>query len=86
MTPSCSYCTDEAIGVDEDDVFTCGAGTCTTPVSPLPAVHEVSAEPFEELEECECGHDRVDHDEKGCEAVASSGYTCACPSFEPASR
>lgn len=33
-------------------------------------------------DECLCGHDREQHDENGCQGVASSGYRCSCPSFE----
>ena len=35
------------------------------------------------LDDCECGHEREDHDElEGCRAIASSGYECACDGFE----
>lgn len=34
-------------------------------------------------DECDCGHNREEHDGQGCHATASSGYRCACPEFTP---
>ena len=38
---NCSYCTDEAIGLDFEDAPTCGAEHCEPVVRPLPRVLEI---------------------------------------------
>lgn len=38
----CTYCTDIAVGIDEDGQFTCGASHCMPAVRELPRVIEVS--------------------------------------------
>jgi len=39
--PECTYCTDAAVGIDEDRNFTCGnADTCMPTTAPLPAYIE----------------------------------------------
>lgn len=34
-----------------------------------------------DVEPCECGHERGDHDGE-CRELASSGFRCSCPSFK----
>jgi len=41
---SCAYCTDDAVGYDEENAPTCGsAAHCTVAVRPMPAIIEVSS-------------------------------------------
>jgi hypothetical protein len=47
--PGCEYCTGTAVGIDEDDLFTCGVeSTCTLKARSLPAVVEVSGDEGDE--------------------------------------
>jgi hypothetical protein len=39
-------------------------------------------DPPDPWDECECGHDREDHMADGCQAIASSGFRCACQRFK----
>jgi hypothetical protein len=55
---NCEYCTDEAIGYDEDGNATCG--TCTPSERPLPLIIEVSGDDEEDEPD-----DGTDYDSDG---------------------
>ena len=50
----CVYCSDDAVGLDEDGAPTCGdAETCMPVVNPLPAVIEQSCDDGSDEDESE---------------------------------
>lgn len=44
----CAYCSDEAVGIDDEGEYTCGSTHCTPVVQPLPDVMEVSGDDNED--------------------------------------
>lgn len=69
---TCSYCTGDAIGIDEDDAQTCGGDDCMPSVAALPAIVEIST--VDDKERC------MDCNGQGerCEFCNNPANDCEC--------